>query len=88
MKTGGLRQVLTFICHGHHRTVSGFQGHTSQFRRRPAPDLGASSATDHIVGLLPVADHMVILLDTDKLIGYDLMDARVVAVAPPLAAAA
>ena len=40
---------------------------------RPAPDLGSTAATDHISGLLPVSDHMVILLDIDKLIGYDRM---------------
>jgi purine-binding chemotaxis protein CheW len=40
---------------------------------RTAPDLGSSAATDHISGLLPVAQHMVILLDIDKLIGYDRM---------------
>jgi len=40
---------------------------------RTAPDLGSSAATDHISGLLPVSEHMVILLDIDKLIGYDRM---------------
>jgi purine-binding chemotaxis protein CheW len=40
---------------------------------KPAPDLGSSAATDHISGLLPVSGHMVILLDIDKLIGYDRM---------------
>ena len=42
-------------------------------RVRTAPDLGSSAATDYISGLLPVAQHMVILLDIDKLIGYDRM---------------
>jgi len=41
---------------------------------RAAPDLGSSAATDHIRGLLPVGERMVILLDIDKLIGHDLMD--------------
>ena len=40
---------------------------------KPAPNLGSSAATDHISGLLPVSGHMVILLDIDKLIGYDRM---------------
>ena len=40
---------------------------------KPAPNLGSSAATDHISGLLPVSGNMVILLDIDKLIGYDRM---------------
>jgi purine-binding chemotaxis protein CheW len=40
---------------------------------KPAPNLGSSAATDHISGLLPVSGHLVILLDIDKLIGYDRM---------------
>jgi purine-binding chemotaxis protein CheW len=43
---------------------------------RPAPDLGARAATDNVLGLLPIADRMVILLDIDKLIGSDLVPAR------------
>ncbi len=39
---------------------------------RPAPDLGANTATDYIRGLVPVADRMVVLLDIDRLIGADL----------------
>jgi purine-binding chemotaxis protein CheW len=41
---------------------------------RPAPDLGAPAATDHVLGLLPLAERMVILLDSGKLIGLDLTD--------------
>jgi purine-binding chemotaxis protein CheW len=40
---------------------------------RPAPELGSGTATDHISGLLPIAQRMVILLDVDKLIGHDRM---------------
>ena len=54
---------------------------------RPAPDLGAPAATDHVLGLLPIADRMVILLDIGKLIGLDLTDARVAAAEPAPAAA-
>jgi purine-binding chemotaxis protein CheW len=55
---------------------------------RPAPDLGAPAATDHVLGLLPIAtDRMVILLDIGKLIGLDLTDARVAAAEPRPAAA-
>jgi purine-binding chemotaxis protein CheW len=39
---------------------------------RPAPELGSSSATEYILGLVPVADRMVVLLDIDTLIGNDL----------------
>lgn len=39
---------------------------------KPAPDLGAREATEHILGLVPVADHMVVLLDIDRLIGTQL----------------
>jgi chemotaxis signal transduction protein/HPt (histidine-containing phosphotransfer) domain-containing protein len=55
---------------------------------RPAPDLGAPAATDHVLGLLPIADRMVILLDIGKLIGLDLTDARVAAAEPRATAAA
>ncbi|MEJ1961830.1 MAG: chemotaxis protein CheW [Gammaproteobacteria bacterium] len=36
---------------------------------KPAPDLGSRAATDHIRGLVPVAERMVVLLDIDRLIG-------------------
>jgi purine-binding chemotaxis protein CheW len=39
---------------------------------KPAPDLGSRAATDHIRGLMPVADRMVVLLDIDRLIGGHL----------------
>jgi len=39
---------------------------------KPAPDLGSRSATEHIRGLLPVAERMVVLLDIDRLIGGQL----------------
>jgi purine-binding chemotaxis protein CheW len=39
---------------------------------RPAPDLGARTATDYIRGLVPVAERMVVLLDIDRLIGSEL----------------
>jgi len=39
---------------------------------KPAPDLGSRNATEHIRGLLPVADRMVVLLDIDRLIGGQL----------------
>ena len=39
---------------------------------RPAPELGSASVTEYILGLVPVADRMVVLLDIDTLIGNDL----------------
>jgi purine-binding chemotaxis protein CheW len=39
---------------------------------KPAPELGSSSATDYIRGLVPVAERMVVLLDIDRLIGSDM----------------
>ena len=39
---------------------------------RPAPELGSASATEYILGLVPVAERMVVLLDIDCLIGNDL----------------
>jgi purine-binding chemotaxis protein CheW len=39
---------------------------------KPAPDLASRAATDHIRGLMPVADRMVVLLDIDRLIGHEL----------------
>src|SRR5215469_6176406 len=39
---------------------------------KPAPDLGSRSATEHIRGLMPVSDRMVVLLDIDRLIGGQL----------------
>lgn len=39
---------------------------------KQAPELGSRGATEHIRGLLPVADRMVVLLDIDRLIGGHL----------------
>ena len=39
---------------------------------KPAPDLGSREATEHIRGLVPVADRMVVLLDIDRLIAGQL----------------
>src|ERR1700728_4494215 len=39
---------------------------------KPAPDLGSRAATEHIRGLVPVAQRMVVLLDIDRLIGVHL----------------
>jgi len=36
---------------------------------RPTPDMGARDATDHIRGLVSLAERMVVLLDIDRLIG-------------------
>jgi hypothetical protein len=38
----------------------------------PAPDLGYRAATEHIRGLLPVGDRMLVLLNIDRLIGGKL----------------
>jgi len=42
---------------------------------KPPPDLGAREATDHIRGLVPVAERMVVLLDIDRLIGDETANA-------------
>jgi len=42
---------------------------------RPTPDLGCRAATDHIRGLVPVNDRMVVLLDLDRLIGAEMVEA-------------
>ncbi len=39
---------------------------------KPPPELAGRAATEHIRGLVNVADRMVVLLDIDKLIGSDL----------------
>jgi purine-binding chemotaxis protein CheW len=39
---------------------------------RPAPEMGSTNATEYILGLVPVAERMVVLLDIDCLIGNDL----------------
>ena len=42
-------------------------------RIKPAPDLGGQANTDFIRGLASVADHMVMLLDVDRLVGGDVV---------------
>ena len=42
---------------------------------RPTPDLGCRDATDHIRGLVPVNERMVVLLDLDRLIGAEMVEA-------------
>ena len=39
---------------------------------KPAPELGTRGLTDYLLGLVSVADRMVVLLDIDRLIGRDL----------------
>ena len=41
---------------------------------KPAPDLGGQINTEFIRGLAAVSDHMVMLLDIDRLIGGDVAD--------------
>lgn len=41
---------------------------------RPTPDLGSRAATDHIRGLVPLNERMVVLLDIDRLIGAQLSE--------------
>ena len=53
---------------------------------RPTPDLGCRAATDHIRGLVPVNDRMVVLLDLDRLIGAEMVEVAADAQAEPAAA--
>lgn len=39
---------------------------------KPAPELGARGSTDYLLGLVSIAERMVVLLDIDRLIGRDL----------------
>jgi purine-binding chemotaxis protein CheW len=41
-------------------------------RLRPAPDLGGRLTTEYVSGLLPSGDHMIVLLDVDRLIGTQI----------------
>ncbi|HXY97917.1 MAG TPA: chemotaxis protein CheW [Steroidobacteraceae bacterium] len=41
---------------------------------KPTPDLGARAATDHIRGLVSIAERMVVLLDIDRLIGSQMVE--------------
>jgi purine-binding chemotaxis protein CheW len=45
---------------------------------KPAPDLGSQATTDFIRGLAPIGDHMLMLLDMDKLVGGDVSAAAVI----------
>lgn len=42
---------------------------------KPAPDLGSQVNTEYIQGLATIAERMVMLLDIDRLISADIMDA-------------
>jgi len=53
---------------------------------RPTPDLGSRDATDHIRGLVPVNERMVVLLDLDRLIGAEMVEVPSGAQAEPAAA--
>jgi purine-binding chemotaxis protein CheW len=55
---------------------------------KPAPDLGCREATEHIRGLMPVADRMVVLLDIDRLISGQFPSTTVAHQEQPSAAAA
>lgn len=55
---------------------------------KPPPELGASGATDYILGLVSIAERMVVLLDIDRLIGRDLSAMPSRADAAAIAAAA
>ncbi|HUI63045.1 MAG TPA: chemotaxis protein CheW [Steroidobacteraceae bacterium] len=69
--------VLSVICKGTRRNFGVVVDGVSDVmdvdaaQVKPAPDLGAPAATDHVLGLLPMAQRMVVLLDIDKLIGID-----------------
>jgi purine-binding chemotaxis protein CheW len=41
---------------------------------KPTPDLGSRAATDHIQGLVSIAERMVVLLDIDRLIGAQITE--------------
>ena len=55
---------------------------------RTPPDLGSSAATDHIHGILPTPERMIILLDVDKLLAGEQMDDSVGVEPAPSAVAA
>jgi len=42
---------------------------------RPAPELGSQASVEYIQGLATIAERMVMLLDIDRLISADIMDA-------------
>lgn len=41
---------------------------------KQTPDLGSRAATDHIRGLVSIAERMVVLLDIDRLIGSQMVE--------------
>jgi len=41
---------------------------------KPSPDLGGEATTEFIQGLMTVGEHMVMLLDIDRLVGSELGD--------------
>jgi len=55
---------------------------------RPTPDLGAQAATEHICGLVPISERMVVLLDIDRLVGAQMMGLSGAEAAMPEAARA
>ena len=69
--------VLSVICKGTRRNFGVVVDGVSDVmdvdasQVKPAPELGSRAATDHVLGLLPMAERMVVLLDIDKLIGID-----------------
>jgi purine-binding chemotaxis protein CheW len=42
---------------------------------KPAPELGSQNSVEYIQGLATIADRMVMMLDIDRLISVDIMDA-------------
>jgi purine-binding chemotaxis protein CheW len=54
---------------------------------KPAPELGATAATDYVRGLVQLGEHMVVLLDIDRLIGSELVSVATDAPAGSAAAA-
>jgi purine-binding chemotaxis protein CheW len=44
---------------------------------KPAPDLGSQVSTEFIQGLMTVGEHMVMLLDIDRLVGGDIGDVEI-----------
>ena len=53
---------------------------------KPAPELGERGATEYLLGLVTVAERMVVLLDIDRLIGRELTAIVSAEDAEPLAA--
>ncbi|MGC8520025.1 MAG: chemotaxis protein CheW [Steroidobacteraceae bacterium] len=53
---------------------------------KPAPELGERGATEYLLGLVTIAERMVVLLDIDRLIGRELTAIGSADDAEPLAA--